>query len=112
MPELGLVHAVRTIGGLHLDLVSSTRVHRDVACAVPVTLLRPDRTRDEVHPVPGGSGMTGADDLLDRARAIDVEHRNRKGRPASIRYLKKHLKVGQPKAELIRAALNSKDTST
>lgn len=60
-------------------------------------------------PVPGTTG-SGADDvpaLLARARAVDDAHRQEHGRPAGIQTLKKDLGVGQPKAQGIRALLDS-----
>ena len=83
------------------------------------------RTRREVHPVPeavpapnpqpvpdvpAAPGTDGPDDfkaLLARARRVDAEHLHTHGRPASIRTLKAELRIGQPKAERIREALNT-----
>lgn len=68
------------------------------------------RTRPEAQPVPQPASTPSTapeDGALARAREIDAEHRRtHDGRPASIRTLKAELRVGQPKAERIRALLD------
>ncbi|MCM8548914.1 hypothetical protein [Streptomyces sp. STCH 565 A] len=89
------------------------------------------RTRPEVHPVPEAVPAPGSaphpdpdpvphpsstadpdapadpDGLLARARHIDAGHRRTHGRPASIKTLKRELRVGQTRATQIRAALDA-----
>ncbi|MDX3455065.1 hypothetical protein PV396_24510 [Streptomyces sp. ME02-8801-2C] len=175
VPDAPLAHSIGHVaGGLHLDLTTHARVHRDVACAVPAAMIRSPRTRSQVHarvpdvptgledtgafiqrraleereaaaaqprtrtqvhavprpapvpeytPVPPGRPVpasvpavpaprpdapgTGDTEVLDRARAVDAEHRRTRQRPASIRVLKAELGIGQTRAERIRAALDT-----
>ncbi|MFF9215600.1 hypothetical protein [Streptomyces viridosporus] len=160
--------------GLHLDIETEPEVRREYACAVPADLVRPRRTRTEVHaripeerpviedhtsfvrwlaaeeraaaaaqpstppevdpgsgvpdptptrphtppdptrpgvePAPDPSSAAVPDDfeaLLARAREVDADHRRTRRRPASIATLKAELRVGQAKAQLVRAALDS-----
>ena len=70
----------------------------------PVPVLRPKPVRapvavDEVRP-------QAPEDVLARARVLDAEHRRTHDRPASIRALKNGLRVGQAKAEQLRALLD------
>jgi hypothetical protein len=77
--------------------------------AVPAVPKAPVPVPDlPVLPVPEPTDTAGTDDVLARARALDAEHRRTRGRPASIRTLKAELRIGQPKAERIRAALDSR----
>jgi hypothetical protein len=68
------------------------------------------RTRPRVRPVPARQKKAAAAaspaDQLARARELDAEHRRLHGRPASIRALKTGLRVGQPRAEQLRALLD------
>jgi hypothetical protein len=67
------------------------------------------------EPVPGPAGSPAPDGhaaLLDRARAVDAEHRNaNNGQAASVATLKARLHVGQPKAQLIRDLLAAESRS-
>ncbi|NGO71837.1 hypothetical protein [Streptomyces boncukensis] len=106
----------------------------------PEPVLAADRTRTQVHarlpgpgahdvpqehpadapspapeyaPVPGPSTPStspGTDDLLERARVLDTEHRRTRGRPAGIRALKTGLGVGQTRACTIRRQLDAQET--
>jgi hypothetical protein len=66
--------------------------------------------------VPGSSGSpapNGHAALLDRARAVDAEHRRaHDNQPASVATLKTELHVGQPKAQLIRDLLAAESRSS
>lgn len=53
----------------------------------------------EVHP------GAPADDLLDHARRIDLEHRAATRKPASLRVLKTRLGIGQARAQQLQRAL-------
>jgi hypothetical protein len=69
------------------------------------------RTRPRVRPVPtrqkkAAAAAANPADQLARARELDAEHRRTHGRPASIRALKTGLRVGQPRAEQLRALLD------
>jgi hypothetical protein len=62
------------------------------------------------EPVPGAASRAGTDDwerLLARARQVDAAHRSKHGRPASVQTLKTQLRIGQPKAQLVRDALSN-----
>ncbi|MEU9134619.1 hypothetical protein AB0D33_01390 [Streptomyces sp. NPDC048404] len=67
------------------------------------------------EPVPGPAGSPTPDGhaaLLDRARAVDAEHRTaNNGQAASVATLKARLHVGQPKAQLIRDLLAAESRS-
>jgi hypothetical protein len=93
--------------GLVLDLALTDAIPNPMAAPVPV--LAADRTRDEVHVrVPDGDVPAA---LLDRATKFDAEYRRtHRGRPASIRALKKALHIGQPRAEQVRDALAERPT--
>ncbi|MEU6376787.1 hypothetical protein [Streptomyces sp. NPDC046909] len=151
--------------GLHLDVTTEAKVRSEYACAVPAEMIRPGRTRAEVHsrvpdpvtdpvavrdgarelrrsrghgaasdgggqppaspsgtdvlvlevrageqvrPVPAAAGTAGtgvSEELLEQARRVDGDHRRAHGRHAPIRVLKAELGIGQPKAELVRQAL-------
>ncbi|MGQ5606179.1 hypothetical protein [Streptomyces sp. EKS3.2] len=114
--------------GLHLDVITEPEVRPEFAAAVPAETARTRRTRTEVHPVPvPETGPVPAPDpvpdppgtpdpdvpadpsgLLARAHQVDTDHRRaHDGRPASIKTLKRELRVGQTKAQQIRAALDS-----
>ncbi|MFF9269102.1 hypothetical protein [Streptomyces rochei] len=83
----------------------------------------PGRTRPEAHPgaesgpapstEPDPSDPPDPDEpedptgLLARARQVDADHRRVHGRPASLKHLKRELRVGQARAQQIRAALDS-----
>lgn len=122
-----------TAPGLHLDLITEPEVRREFACSVPAPVVYPARTRAEVHarvpdaeplrtrtpkravpdprpePVPEPASTAGTDDLralLARARKVDDAHRRTHNRAASIQTLKRELRVGQTKAQQIRALLD------
>ncbi|WP_435218388.1 hypothetical protein [Streptomyces sp. bgisy034] len=83
---------------------------RPVVEAVPVPQVRPAR---QVRRAPAGTGASGTavpEELLERARRVDADHRRTHDRPASIRVLKNELSIGQPKAERIREVLNTTGT--
>lgn len=66
---------------------------------------------DDRVPDPSGTGEQETEDLIQRARLVDAEHRRtHRGQPAPIRVLKKQLRIGQAKAEIVRAALNLEGT--
>ncbi|MGW7359446.1 hypothetical protein ACWGI0_23140 [Streptomyces sp. NPDC054802] len=119
---------------LRLELRSTPEVHPEVRCRVPALAAGRTRTQqihvrvpDETEPpadeggdtapaarvpAPGPSAVPepdapapGVPELLRRARQIDAAHRQKYGRVASIRVLKKGLGVGQPTAEEVQALL-------
>jgi hypothetical protein len=125
-PAWSEVHARVPATPGHLeDMFRRAREEREQQQAVPAEEPRPATRPEPVPAVPeppvpavperpvpvsGPAGRGGADDvpaLLVRARAVDAAHRQEHGRPASIQTLKKQLGVGQPKAQAIRAALDS-----
>ncbi|MFF9894950.1 hypothetical protein [Streptomyces longispororuber] len=68
------------------------------------------RTRPATRPVPAvpeAVSTASTDPLLARAREIDETHLRTRGRPASIQTLKAELRIGQARAQAIRASLNS-----
>lgn len=87
----------------------------------PAPRPEPTRTRGQVRPVPArrpkpkpvpaAADEAGPDDVLARARQLDAEHRRTHQRPASIRALKNGLRVGQAKAEQLRALLDEEAQS-
>jgi hypothetical protein len=88
--------------GLILDLAPMPDPHPEMAQRVPV--LAAARTRREVHAyLPSTRVPPG---VLDKARAIDDEHRRVHKRPASIRVLKSQLRVGQDTARYIRSLID------
>jgi len=61
-------------GGLHLDVTTEAEVRREHACAVPAQMIRPPRTRTEVHArVP--DAPTGIEDPLAFIRRRAAEER-------------------------------------
>ncbi|MEV0441831.1 hypothetical protein AB0I84_05970 [Streptomyces spectabilis] len=76
----------------------------------------PGRTRTRQHPVPGVPAVPGAastagtDPLLARAREVDATHLRTRGRPAGIQTLKTELRIGQTRAQALRASLNGSTT--
>jgi hypothetical protein len=73
-----------------------------------------DNTPDAAHPAPppylgGEPGVDG--DVFARALHLDAEHRARTGRPVSIRRLKKHLHLGQARAQALRTQLQVHHTA-
>jgi hypothetical protein len=87
------------------------RVPPDPTSAEPVDLVK-RHPREEPNPTPPPPPSTGVPaELLDRARVLDAEYRRtHDGRPVSIRVLKAGLRIGQPRAEQVRAALAERPT--
>ncbi len=67
----------------------------------------PDNAPDTAYPASSHAGAElGVDgDVFARALRLDAEHRARTGRPVSIRRLKKHLHLGQARAQALRTQL-------
>jgi hypothetical protein len=79
---------------------------------VPVPQVQPAPQVRAVPPAAGTSGTAVPEELLERARRVDTDHRRTHGRPASIRVLKTELGIGQPKAELLRHALAADEAAS
>ncbi|MGY1498564.1 hypothetical protein ACW4TU_18525 [Streptomyces sp. QTS52] len=75
VPAVPLTRAVGNLTpGLHLDLTTHARAHRDVLCAVPATMIGTPRTRTQVHArVP--DAPTGLEDTGDFIRRRAREER-------------------------------------
>lgn len=68
----------------------------------------PAARRAPAASAPGAGGARSDAEELELARQVDAEHRRtHKGKPASVRALKRGVGVGQPKAERLRALLDT-----
>ncbi|MCI3277621.1 hypothetical protein [Streptomyces cylindrosporus] len=85
----------------------------------PLNLIRAGASSAKTAPAPrppaaagaaAGGGRTEAEEL-ERAREVDADHRRTRGKPASVRALKKGVGVGQPKAERLRALLDAEQNA-
>ncbi|MEU5834151.1 hypothetical protein ABZ820_10810 [Streptomyces diacarni] len=87
--------------------------------AILDTAAPPDASAEQTSPdsnTPGDTGAAAAtgcgapvisDELMGRARALDMAMQQRTGRPASIRYLRRALHLGQDRARALRTRLDT-----
>jgi hypothetical protein len=103
---------------LVLDLAPMPEVHPALTAPAPPGMdpertpvrFRAGRTRPRTHPLRRSrTPRTTADPPLSEVRRFDETHLRRYGRPAPLHELKREFRIGQKKAQALRAALNKKE---